>query len=211
MSPIRRLLETVHLTAVGLWLGSLAMAGAAAAIIFPTVRDLDPTLPAYASFSGPHWKLAAGHVASRIFLVADAVSLGCLIVSGLTLGVVVASKEPWRRPIATGVRLLALFGALGLLTYSFFFLGPRMNTNMRSYWDAAQAGDNNSALKFQSAFDEDHPTASAVMTGSFGCVLILMISGAFSSAGQAKPKPGEQAPTPSRLEQPTLTRKGSLR
>ncbi len=211
MSPIRRLLETVHLTFVGLWLGSLAMAGAAAAIIFPTVRDLDPSLPAYAAFSGPHWKLTAGHVASRIFLVADAVSLGCLIVAGLTLGAVVASKEPWRRPIATSVRLLALFGALSLLTYSFFFLGPRMNSNMLSYWDAAQRGDNAAALGFQDAFDADHPRASTVMTASFGCVLLLMVSGALAATGQARPKTGEHAPTPARLEQPTLTRKGSLR
>lgn len=211
MNPIRRLLETVHLTFVGLWMGSLAMTGAAAAITFPTVRDLDPSLPAYAAFTGPHWKLAAGHIASRIFLVADAVALGCLIVSGLTLGLIVASKEPWRRPWATAVRLIAFFAALSLLTYSFFFLGPRMNTNMRQYWDAALAGQNDSALRYQAAFDKDHPTASNVMVASFCCVTLLMIAGAFAAAGQAPaPSSSETPASRSNLEQPTLTRKGRL-
>lgn len=210
MSPMRRLLETVHLTFVGLWMGSLAMAGAAAAIIFPTIRDLDPSLPDYASFTGPHWKLAAGHVASRIFLVADAVALGCLIVSGLTLGLVVASKEPWRQAWTTGIRLVALFGALSLLTYSFFFLGPRMNTNMRSYWDAAEAGNNEAALQYQAAFDKDHPTASTVMVSSFACVTLLMIAGAFAVTGRDSASKESAGVPASKLEQPSLTRKGRL-
>ncbi|MFI4892893.1 MAG: hypothetical protein ACIAQ0_05575 [Phycisphaerales bacterium JB058] len=210
MSPLRRLLETVHLTFVGLWMGSLAMAGAAAAIIFPTVRDLDPSLPAYAAFTGPHWKLAAGHVASRIFLVADAVALGCLIVSGLTLGLVAASKEPWRQAWTTGVRLVAFFGALSLLTYSFVFLGPRMNTNMVNYWEAAEAGNNEAALEYQAAFDKDHPTASTVMVSSFACVTLLMISGAFAATARtATPAQPSGASKPT-LEQPSLTRKGRL-
>lgn len=186
------------------------MAGAAAAIIFPTIRDLDPSLPDYASFTGPHWKLAAGHVASRIFLVADAVALGCLIVSGLTLGLVVASKEPWRQAWTTGIRLVALFGALSLLTYSFFFLGPRMNTNMRSYWDAAEAGNNEAALQYQAAFDKDHPTASTVMVSSFACVTLLMIAGAFAVTGRDSASKESAGVPASKLEQPSLTRKGRL-
>lgn len=210
MSPLRRFLETVHLTAVGLWLGSLAMTGAAAAVIFPTMRGLNPTLPDYASYAGPHWKLAAGHIASRVFLIGDSVALGCTIVSGLMLGLIVASKEPWLRPWATGARLVAFFGALGLLVYSFFFLGPRMNTNMVRYWDAARLGDNEQATLFQSAFDADHPTASAVMAASFVCVALLMISGVFAAAGQARPRtPGPQ--TPARFEEPALARPGRNR
>lgn len=207
MSPLRRLLETVHLTFVGLWMGSLAMTGAAAAIIFPTMRGLNPALPEYAGFTGPHWKLAAGHVASRIFLVNDAVSLGCMIVSGLMLGLIVAAKGPWLRPWATGARLVAFFGALGLLVYSFFFLGPRMNANMLSYWESARSGDNESALAFQAAFDADHPTASTVMVASFVCVTLLLIAGAFGAVGQAKSMT-EQVRATSRLEEPALGRGG---
>jgi len=211
MTPLRRLLETVHLTATGLWAGSLAMAGASAAIIFPAVKKLSPTLPGYAGYEGEHWKLAAGKVASRVFLVTDAVSLACMIVTGLTLGAVVAGRDAWRRPIATSARLIALFGALGLLTYSFFFLGPRMNGNMRRYWEEAEAGNTQSAQAFQAAFDADHPTASMVMTATFVCVLALLVSGAVAAVGEAKdacenahtrPKAG------GRLEEPALGRKG---
>ena len=59
-----------------------------------------------------------------------------------------------------------------------------MNTNMRSYWDAAQAGDNEAALQYQAAFDKDHPTASTVMVSSFACVTLLMISGRSSRRRQ---------------------------
>ena len=54
MTPIRRLLETVHLTFAGLWLGSLVMTGVAAAVIFPVARGLDPQLPAFSEYTGPH-------------------------------------------------------------------------------------------------------------------------------------------------------------
>lgn len=210
MSPIRRFLETVHLTAVGLWLGTLAMTGAAAAIIFPTVHELDPHLNAYALYTGPHWKLAAGQVASRLFLICDTVALGCTIVSGLMLGLIAASKEAWFRPWAMGIRLIAFFGALSLLTYSFFFLGPRMNANMLAYWDAAKIGDNENAALFQSAFDTDHPTASTVMVASFACVAVLMIAGVFGAAGQATQRVSAM-PSPARLEEPSLAGRGRAR
>lgn len=208
MTPIRRLLETVHLTFAGLWLGSLVMTGVAAAVIFPAVRELDPQLPAFSEYTGPHWRLAAGTVAAKIFLISDAIQLGCIIICGLTLGAVVITAEGWRRPIATSIRLIALFGAVGLMTYSFSFLGPRMNTNMTSYWDAARAGDNEAAEQFQAAFDKDHPTATKLMIGSFLCALLVTSSGALAAAGApGAPFTPENTPTKSRLQQPELAKR----
>lgn len=215
MSPYRRFLETLHLTAAGLWLGAVAMTGAAAAIIFPTMRDLDPTLPAYEAFTGPHWRLAAGQVASKLFFIADAVQLGCIIICGLTLGIIALAADAWRRPIAMALRLIALFAAVGLMTYSFARLGPRMNSNMYAYWAAAQAGDTETALIHQEAFDQDHPTASRVMVGSLACALVLMTAGAFSATGAGGGRPirndraSQDSTAPKRtLETPSLARGG---
>lgn len=203
MTPIRRLLETVHLTFAGLWLGSLVMTGVAAAVIFPVVRDLNPYLPDFAEYTGPHWRIAAGKVAAQIFLISDTIQLGCIIICGLTLGAIVITVEGWQRPIATSIRLIALFCAIGVMTYSFAFLGPRMNTNMVEYWAAAKAGDNEAAATFQAEFDKDHPTATKLMIGSFLCALLLTSSGALAAAGAT----GQLATDPkskSRLEQPSL-------
>ena len=207
MTPIRRLLETVHLTFAGLWLGSLVMTGVAAAVIFPITRELNPQLPDFTEFTGPHWRIAAGTVAAKIFLISDAIQLGCIIICGLTLGAVVITAEGWQRPIATSIRLIALFCAVGLLTYSFAFLGPRMNTNMVNYWDAARAGENDAATSYQLAFDKDHPTATKVMIGSFLCALLVTSSGALSVAGAAVPNSTATKAPPSKLQQPELSRR----
>ncbi|GAB5495692.1 MAG: hypothetical protein Phyf2KO_07720 [Phycisphaerales bacterium] len=201
----------MHLTFAGLWMGALAMTGAAAAVIFPVVKALDPSLPEYAAYSGPHWRLAAGHVASRIFLISDAVQLGCIIITGLTLGVIALSVEAWAKPIVTGLRIIALLAAVSLMTYSFAFLGPRMNTNMVSYWDAAKTGDNESALAYQQAFDEDHPTASRVMVGSFLCALLLTTSGAFAASGAASRTASPVSANIRTLEEPSLSRGKQLK
>lgn len=207
MTPIRRLLETVHLTFAGLWLGSLVMTGVAAAVIFPITRELNPQLPDFTEFTGPHWRIAAGTVAAKIFLISDAIQLGCIIICGLTLGAVVITAEGWQRPIATSIRLIALFCAVGLLTYSFAFLGPRMNTNMVNYWDAARAGENDAAKSNQLAFDKDHPTATKVMIGSFLCALLVTSSGALSVAGAAVPNSTATKAPSSKLQQPELSRR----
>lgn len=186
------------------------MTGAAAAVIFPVVKALDPTLPEYAAYTGPHWRLAAGHIASRIFLISDAIQLGCVILCGLTLGVIVLSSEAWTKPFVTGLRLVALLAAVSLLTYAFAFLGPRMNTNMLTYWEAARNGDNETALAHQTAFDDDHPKASRVMVGSFLCAMLLTTAGAFaasSATGHRTPAGTPTGPAPKRtLEEPSLSK-----
>ncbi|RNC81928.1 MAG: hypothetical protein ED559_09130 [Phycisphaera sp.] len=187
------------------------MTGAAAAVIFPVVKTLDPTLPEYAAYTGPHWRLAAGHVASRIFLISDAVQLGCIIITGLTLGVIALSAEAWAKPIVTGLRIISLLAAISLMTYSFAFLGPRMNTNMVNYWDAAKTGDNESALAHQQAFDKDHPTASRVMVGSFLCALLLNTSGAFAASGASNRNPLTGTSAKRTLEEPSLSKDKQLR
>lgn len=200
----------MHLTFAGLWMGALAMTGAAAAVIFPVVKALNPSLPDYTAYTGPHWRLAAGHVASRIFLISDVVTLGCIIITGLTLGVIALSVEAWTKPVITGLRIIALLAAISLMTYSFAFLGKRMNLNLTNYWESARTGDNESALVYQQAFDKDHPTASRVMVGSFLCALLLTTSGAFAASGTSNRINSPETSNKRTLEEPSLS-KGKLK
>ena len=205
MTPARRILETVHLTFAGLWLGVLVMTGSAAAVIFPAMHKLDPRLPGYAGYSGEHWLLAAGHIAAPLFWIADAIQLGCALICGLTLGLIFVSPVPWRRPIGSSIRLLALFSAMGLLAYSLLVLSPRMNSNLAEFWAAAKLGDTPAADAAQALFNADHPTATSILAATFVAVLVLLTSGIFSAVGSPPPARGQERPS-RRLETPELAR-----
>ncbi|HED53961.1 MAG TPA: hypothetical protein ENJ00_07140 [Phycisphaerales bacterium] len=203
MTPIRRFLETLHLTLAGLWLGVLVMTGVSAAIIFPTMHRLNPNLPGFMGYTGEHWRLAAGHIAAPIFWVADAIQFGCALLCGLSLGIILISPAPWRQPVWSFVRLFALLVAIGLLAYSLLVLGPRMNANLAEFWLAAEAGDMPKAEAARALFDADHPKATTVMACSFVAVFVLLTVGIYAALGASAPN--NPRPT-QRLETPDLAR-----
>lgn len=174
-SGLRSALHAAHVCSLGLWFGGLVMTGAAAAIVFPTMKGLKPVLPEYSGYSGDHWMLAAGHVAARVFAVSDAVAFVCATVAGLTMliGPAVFGQQ-WRSGLYM-TRACVLGGALCALAYQMLVLAPRMQTNLRNYWDRALAGgeeNTKAAEAFRVAFSAEHPTAQLVMTITTILVLI---------------------------------------
>lgn len=187
---VYRVGETTHLAALGVWSGALFGAGVAAAVAFPTMRDLDPTLGAYPSYGGEHWMLAAGRVAARVFLVTDFVQFACafLAIGGFVLAVVAGPKaKSWLQFF----RALALGVAFLLASYHLLIQGPSMDRDLRAYWDAAEQGNTELAETHQRAFADRHPTASRVMGGTFAATLSALALGAWSLAGRAAPRDGE--------------------
>lgn len=179
---LSRIGETVHLTALGVWSGALFGAGVAAAVAFPTMRGLEPTLAAYPDYTGEHWMLAAGRVAARVFLVTDGVQFVCalLAIGGFALAVATGPKiRSWLRFL----RATALGIAFLLVSFHLLIQGPRMDRDLRAYWDAAAAGDNATAATHQQAFSDQHPTASRIMTGTFVATLATMALGVWSVSG----------------------------
>jgi hypothetical protein len=208
MNRGRATAETIHLTALGLWLGALVMAGAAAAIIFPTMKALKPQLPDYSGYTGDHWMIAAGQPAAKIFLAADIVQFVCATLAIITAGVLLfVSHISLRRPSAL-VRVLALVAAIGLLGFHSIYLAPRMQLNMRGHWEAAIQGNNTEAAKFKDVFAADHPLASRLMGATAIAVLISLAAGAWSATTSGVAPPAERAPrpsaSPSRYEEPAL-------
>jgi len=185
----RALLESVHLVSMGLWVGSLGMAGAAAAIVFPEMKSLEPTLGQYPLYTEPHWRLAAGHVAAKLFFVSDMVQLVCAPVAGIALVLLVLRKVvAWPSRLIAG-RLVVLTLLMALLSYRFFVLAPRMDRELSLYRLAATAGDMTTAEAHLSSFNADHPTASRIMTGTFALGLLGFALGAWSASTGIAPAP----------------------
>ncbi|MGD9690268.1 MAG: hypothetical protein AB7K52_12780 [Phycisphaerales bacterium] len=179
---LRAGVHAIHVTALGVWAGALAMTGASAAVLFPTLKALHPTLRAYSGYPGDaeggHGVLAAGHVAARLFAIGDAAGFVCALVAGATLLIGPALLgQTWRRGIFM-VRACLLGTGLCLLAYQLMVLGPRMQTNLRGYWDRALAGEVDLAEQFRAAFAAEHPTASLVLVTT----TLVVLAGAFLGA-----------------------------
>lgn len=182
-------IDTLHAAAAGMWIGSVGMVGTLAAIAFPTMKKLNPTVPEFAAV-GDHWKIAAGTVANKMFVVADSVSLACCLICLATLGLGLAIRVKRGRDHARSAlwifRTLAMTVAAGCLAYQLFILAPRMAENIHTFWDAARAGDVPKANAAQAAFDADHPTASNVIFAMFGAAIALLIGAVIESKGEQR-------------------------
>lgn len=177
---IRAFSEHLHAVALGVWLGALGITGGAAAIAFPTMRRLDPALPGFDAVSD-HWRIAAGSIMQRVFLLADRVQIACAVVGAAALaGTIIAARAgPGRSPAA--LRLGGLAIAVGCLGLNTLWLSPRMNTSLDEFWSEARAGRPATALTARERFDRDHPTASALLVGTAAGLVLCIAGGAWHS------------------------------
>lgn len=182
MNWLRPSMETAHLVALGLWLGALVMTGATAAIAFPTLRDLDPSLPAFASYPEDHWSIAAGMVMARVFFVCDAVQLGCGLLAGATLGILFLTGAVARRRAAQVIRAALLAVLLVSLLQYLVFPAREMAQDLQAFWSAAKAGDAETADRHRAAFERAHPGASLRLSLHAIGVLVTMAVGAWAAA-----------------------------
>ncbi|MCW5775702.1 MAG: hypothetical protein KIS87_04570 [Phycisphaeraceae bacterium] len=184
MSPLRRAVESVHLATLGLWLGILIATGAAAALVFPAMKALDPALPAYAAFDRPHWTLAAGHVAERYFRASDVAQVALAGIAWLTLPIA-AAVFGLRRGLP--IVRIGLVGALSVsLAWQLLSLRPRMDLHLSAYRAAAIAGESELAEEERAAFAALHPAASSVMAINAALVLLAFAAGAFDATRQRR-------------------------
>lgn len=206
MSPWKALCETVHLAALGLWLGVLTAAAAFAASVFPIMRDLDPRLPAYSAYQGEHWLIAGGAVAQRVFLITDVVQFICAVLSISTLGCLIALFDLPRGRPATIVRACSLSLAMACSAGTIIIVAPQLNTALNLYWAAARAGDAAAVALHRAAVDELHPVSTKLMGGTIVFVLIALVCGLWATVRPWRPESLETQPT-SAYEQPALTKR----
>lgn len=201
MNAWKALCETVHLGALGIWAGFLGATGAMAAGAFPIMKRLDPILPGYAKYPQDHWKIAAGSVVQRGFLVLDLVQFVCAVLSVGTLGCLLAFFGlPKRRP-ATIVRAFAMGLALAGAAGSIIIVSPQLNTAIRLKWAAMAAGDAAAVAAHGAAVDQLHPIASKLLGGTLVCVLAALFAGLWATTKAWGP--GSE-PRASQYERPGL-------
>lgn len=174
-------LEGIHLGALGLWCGATLAVGAAAAVAFPTMRDLDPSLPDFSQLPDGHWSIAAGQVMNPVFhlldwasVVLSGISIATLVI-GAILGVV-------RLASVSGVlRTVALIGATGVLLISAFVVRPEMDAQLAAYLQAGRAGDVETAFEHKDAFDALHPRASMLIATTLVLAALSYVFGAVNA------------------------------
>jgi hypothetical protein len=182
MPAWRAICETVFHFALAIWLGVVISAGAFAAIVFPTMKKLDPHLPGFANYDGQHWLIAGGQVGQRIFLLADIVQFACAIVSvSMMLCMFVLLGLPKRRP-ANIIRALGLTVAFACAAGEIIIIGPAINRALNLFWHAAEAGLTQQAASKQADVDDLHPIASWLLSGAAVGVLIALVAGLWSLA-----------------------------
>ncbi len=169
---------TLHLAAAGFWLAAILFVGLAAALAFPVMKDLNPTLPGFSGYPDDHWIIAAGYVTNPLFGVLRVVQLACLAVCGVTF-LLTVRKTKGR--VLSGVRAILLVLTLGAVIFDIAVLSPRMQGELAAFRDAAQAGDVALANAHRSAFDADHPLGRRLLEGGALCVLGLVVTGWIAS------------------------------
>mgnify|MGYP000934491492 CR=1 FL=1 len=80
--------EAMHAMALAMWLAALAGAGLAAAIAFPAMKSLQPSLPDFPGAVPDHWMIAGGHIGRPAFMIADRASLLAAALAVITLAIV---------------------------------------------------------------------------------------------------------------------------
>lgn len=165
--------QIVHLLALSVWLGAVAMSGVVAAIVFPTMRDLDPTLGAYPDYGGDHALLGAGRIASKVFFAVDSVQFVCAGIALATVALLIAMGYRLNT-LARVFRVIFLCMTLALLSYHIFFFMDGLTRLLNGYWDNAAAGNTAVADQFKDRFLESHGMASR-MLGALALMVAINI------------------------------------
>lgn len=190
-----RIAQILHLVALSVWLGSVAMSGVVAAIVFPLMRKLDPVLASYPEYEGDHAMLAGGRIASSVFLAVDTIQFICATIALCTLAVTIVSGYSINT-IARLLRIMVLCATLALLSYHMFLFMPQQMLSLRGYWDFAAAGDTAQADMFKDRFLDSHGAASRLLgTLTIAVLVNLVLAGWTLTAAPKDPSASNERST----------------
>lgn len=161
---------------LGAWALVIVMSGGMAAVIFPTMKQLDPVLPEFVSTPGDHWSLAAGLVMRKVFFISDIAQLIFAMVAVVSLTIVLKASE-------IGIfarRLLSLslaVSCIAMLT-SAFWLSPALRRDMDAALIAGRAGNSIAMKASRTQFAEKHKFATTLMVTTLGGVVLASLTAA---------------------------------
>ena len=159
---------------LGAWALVIVMSGAMAAVIFPTMKQLDPVLPDFVSTPGDHWSLAAGLVMRKVFFISDIAQLVLAMVAVVSLTIVAKGSE-----IAEFARrVLSLFLAISCIAMlaSAFWLSPALRRDMDAALVAGRVGNSVAMNAARTQFGEKHKFATTLMITALGGVALTSLA-----------------------------------
>lgn len=155
---------------LGVWLGALVAVGAGAAIAFPTMKKLNPTLPEFGAV-GDHWSIAAGSVFQPMFIGVLVVAVSAGVLASAVTILYVRHMNNARRLTLNVLVIVATLTAVGGLV-----VARGMRSNWLNFLDAAKAGDTAAAATARAAFDKSHPISSTLLKAQAAIVLMTLIA-----------------------------------
>jgi len=170
---LSRIAQIVHLLALSVWLGAVGMSGVVAAIVFPLMRELEPTLGAYPNYEGDHALLAAGRVASKVFFAVDTIQFVCGTIALATIVLLVVCGYSLNT-LARVLRVIVLCMTLAVLSYHLLLFMPGLMQMLQGYWDNAAMGNTDVADRFKDEFLAQHSKASNIL-GALALMVMVNI------------------------------------
>lgn len=210
MSSWRAFCETLHVSALGIWVGAITLSGATAAIAFPTLKKLGVQIPELAAFplgQDKHYLFAAGAIAERVFLVSDILCFMCAMAAGATLILSITSFKTMERRKATLFRALGFGVALASLGAMLIIVTPQLNGAFRQHLLAIKAGDAVMAAAHKAASDQLHPVATVLMFLQIMGGLIALWAAGWTMSERSGREAKEAAAPASKYPEPELRRK----
>lgn len=184
MGKLPRICDSVLVVCSGVAFGVLGMTAVVAGVTFPRMKSLDPTLPGYERYDGPHWSLAAGWIAEAVFdvgfLITGLMVAGCI----LAVGALTVARPGGRTPV---VRLALTVVLAGLFCTHVGWLQRRMDRAAADYRDAAYQGENGAAAEAKASFDAMHPKASKLIGAATLSAFGLFAAAAWQAGSRGAP------------------------
>lgn len=178
--------DAAHIAALGVWIGVIGATGLFAAAMFHELRALNPTIPAYALYTGAHWRIGGGQVANRVFDLGDTVQIGAMVIAAACfIGACAANRRSLSR-IPVALHAAGVFAASALLATQLAWLRPEMDRRLSAYWNAASAGENERAVELRGLFDDLHPIGTNLMIATGVAALASVVFAAWSMSGAGR-------------------------
>jgi hypothetical protein len=186
-----QLAPTLGAASTALWLGTLTIAAATAAVAFPTIKALNPTLPNLTIPADDHWLITAGAVARKVFDISSAIQIPCAIVA-LIATLRLERVSPSLVPAGRLVRFLRRTGlALAIAALvSAIAVQLKMNHLIDDYWLHARDGKLELANSSRDAFRALHPSATRAQSACALGVLLATLGFILSARRKDVPSAG---------------------
>jgi hypothetical protein len=169
----------VYWLSLAVWLAALMAAGLSAVHTFGKLPRTPLVLEPFAAYPvEEHGTIAAGLVMADVFVTVDFIQFVAVPLAVLMLALqLTVFRLPAGRP-SNIVRAACLVLAAALFAWYAAAVAPPLNGNLRAYWDAARAGDLETATGHRDLVGAYHSTARLVLQLNLALVVATVAASA---------------------------------